>query len=797
MSQKEKAKGTKYINGHVGKRRALVCEGRTDGAQPQAHGSGKGVYVISIGLVNNRAKINIPRCYQGSANLLLDTGADLNLIKLDTLSDNVKINTDQTYSLQGIQKTPVNTMGSVLLNIHVGNSTQPNEFQVIPIGFPIPQDGIMGRPLLEQLKAVIDCNQGTLTWDIPTNKITVPPHSQVVIPVCTTNVVGDNQDVLIHSQQLAEDLFCGNVLNTVQNGQVLICIVNSREEPIQMEPPHLDELSHQLLDETQAKTIFNIRKTDNRQNRIDLLQRTLRLDHTNKEERKSVENICNEYADIFHLEGDTISCKDAMQHEIKIPQGALPIHQRPYRLPYSQQSEINKQVNELLQDGVNTTSDSPWNAPLLSCQKRSTLWENKIPRNPREVKSFLGLAGYYRKFVKDFSQISKPLTTLLKKEARFEWTDLCQHSFETLKGVLTTEPLLQHPDFSQPFLITTDASNSAIGAVLSQGPYAPTPMVKDGWNQQKDYLMLTVLKVKDADKKSYLIAYIGSEAYSQLKDACLPEEPQLKSYDELVSKLEEIYSPRRLVGESTREYITALKKLSSFCVFGSFLNDALRDRLIVGISDESCQRELLGIDSLTFEEACKIALDSELVCNQTQQINNKSQINFVNNGKNVSRQTHSSSKSELKRNENSGGKSWSGKSSKPGQKNGQSIQHGSQSSRSLKFGKCYRCGRKHDVRMCPAREWECFSCKVKGHTSKMCKTKIKNNLESIDLVNNVSQNSGGNPLVIKIKVNNKLIPFEVDSGVSVLVMPIKYFNMYFNNSCKLEKKKYSIKFCKL
>lgn len=92
-----------------------------------------------------------------------------------------------------------------------------------------------------------------------------------------------------------------------------------------------------------------------------------------------------------------------------------------------------------------------------------------VPRNPREVKSFLGLTGYYQKFVKDFSQISKPLITLLKKDARFKWTDLCQHSFETFKGVLTTEPLLQHPDFSQPFLITTDASNSAIGAVLSQG----------------------------------------------------------------------------------------------------------------------------------------------------------------------------------------------------------------------------------------------------------------------------------------------------------------------------------------
>jgi len=103
-----------------------------------------------------------------------------------------------------------------------------------------------------------------------------------------------------------------------------------------MEPPHLDELSHQLLDEAQAKTIFSIRNADNRQNRINLLKKTLRLDHTNKEERKSVENIYNEYADIFHLEGDTISRTDAVQHEIKIfkiPQGALPIHQRPYRLP--------------------------------------------------------------------------------------------------------------------------------------------------------------------------------------------------------------------------------------------------------------------------------------------------------------------------------------------------------------------------------------------------------------------------------------------------------------------------------
>jgi len=194
-------------------------------------------------------------------------GADLNLIKLNILSDDVRVNTDVTYNLQGIQELLVTTMGSVLQDIQIGNSILPTKFQEVPMSFPIPQDGIMGRPLLEQLRAVIDCKQGKLTSDISNDKITVPARSQVVIPKCTTNVIGDNRYVLIHSQQLADDLFCGNLLNTVHNGQVLICIASSREESIQIESFRIEELSHQLLDEANVKNIFRIRKNDNCQNR--------------------------------------------------------------------------------------------------------------------------------------------------------------------------------------------------------------------------------------------------------------------------------------------------------------------------------------------------------------------------------------------------------------------------------------------------------------------------------------------------------------------------------------------------
>ena len=93
------------------------------------------------------------------------------------------------------------------------------------------------------------------------------------------------------------------------------------------------------------------------------------------------------------------------------------------------------------------------------------------PKSVKDVKSFLGLAGYYRKFIKDFSKKALPLTGLLKKDASFHWTDEQQDSFNLLKECLTEQPILQFPDFERPFNVTTDASNFAIGAILSQGDY--------------------------------------------------------------------------------------------------------------------------------------------------------------------------------------------------------------------------------------------------------------------------------------------------------------------------------------
>ena len=90
------------------------------------------------------------------------------------------------------------------------------------------------------------------------------------------------------------------------------------------------------------------------------------------------------------------------------------------------------------------------------------------PKTPKEVKQFLGLTGYYQKFVPRFSDLARPLNVLTRKDVPFEWTPICQESFELLKASLMTEPILTYPDPNHPYVLFTDASKYAWACVLTQ-----------------------------------------------------------------------------------------------------------------------------------------------------------------------------------------------------------------------------------------------------------------------------------------------------------------------------------------
>ena len=90
------------------------------------------------------------------------------------------------------------------------------------------------------------------------------------------------------------------------------------------------------------------------------------------------------------------------------------------------------------------------------------------PQSQRVVQQFLGFANYYRRFIKDFAVIARPLHHLTEKTAIFNWTEECEASFQKLRLKLVSPPILAFPDHSRSFILDTDASNTGIGCVLSQ-----------------------------------------------------------------------------------------------------------------------------------------------------------------------------------------------------------------------------------------------------------------------------------------------------------------------------------------
>ena len=101
-------------------------------------------------------------------------------------------------------------------------------------------------------------------------------------------------------------------------------------------------------------------------------------------------------------------------------------------------------------------------------QKIEAIVNWQPPTNVTKIRSFLGLAGYYRKFIEGFSKIATPLTRLIRKEEKFIWSDKCQHSFDELKHRLTSSPVLTLPSGSEGFVVYCDASRQGLGCVLMQ-----------------------------------------------------------------------------------------------------------------------------------------------------------------------------------------------------------------------------------------------------------------------------------------------------------------------------------------
>ncbi|KAK4404392.1 Retrovirus-related Pol polyprotein from transposon [Sesamum angolense] len=192
--------------------------------------------------------------------------------------------------------------------------------------------------------------------------------------------------------------------------------------------------------------------------------------------------VVREFPDVFPEELPGFLPHREVDFEIDTIPGAAPISITPYRMAPLELKELKKQLEELLEKGFIRPSISPWGSTSVIRQEKGwevlataveegsilktafrtgmfvtkegvqpdpakvkAIMEWEQPKNVSKVRSFLGLAGYYRRFVKDFSVVAKPLTNLLKKNAPFNWNDKCAQSLKELKKRLTSTPILALP----------------------------------------------------------------------------------------------------------------------------------------------------------------------------------------------------------------------------------------------------------------------------------------------------------------------------------------------------------------
>ncbi|XP_041435047.1 uncharacterized protein K02A2.6-like [Xenopus laevis] len=293
---------------------------------------------------------------------------------------------------------------------------------------------------------------------------------------------------------------------------------------------------------------------------------------------------------------------------------------------------------------------------------------------------------------------------------------------------------------------------------------------------------LSANDVSQEKKADILLATLPAKTYSLLKTLITPAKATELSYERITETLSQHYKPQRIIiaerfrfygrnhnmGESLADYILDLKRLSASCEFGTFLDQALRDKFVCGLHDEFYLHKLLNETDLTFKSACNIALAIELTRSDSQQFKELNSCSFTDLPKITT---------------------WSKPTSPNSPQPPTMSVTGEQAFQTQRVNSCYRCGGQHQQQNCRYKSETCRNCGKLGHIARVCRSKPgrrraqyvtncdRQESDCTDLNTVNTTHRGDDGIHIKLEIDGHPVNMLLDTGASVsLISEFVYKN---------------------
>ena len=295
------------------------------------------------------------------------------MLKLQKIT--MRLNQENKKRVYGIAGS-TETLGTSNFPIHASkNMSIPYNFHIVDNDFPIKADGILGDDFFLSTNAKIDYYTMTLSFayngQFFSYKMfsenpyffTIEPRCEKILKINSFEV---NEDKLILHEEIAQGIFVASALVRPHKQQISIRVLNTTENEVKIQnyiPKYHSLAEFNVIDYDQVKN-----NVERQKKVISKIQWT----NTNKEEKEYLKKLIKRFSDIFHLEDDKLTYTNIGQHTLRLKPNAVPVFRKPYRLPFSQKSEIKKQVQKMIDDGLVEESTSEWSSPVLLVPKKQS-----------------------------------------------------------------------------------------------------------------------------------------------------------------------------------------------------------------------------------------------------------------------------------------------------------------------------------------------------------------------------------------------------------------------------------------